>query len=80
MLSRKAFEDFKKRLDYREYGGAPLLGVKGVCIIGHGSSNALAIKNALRVAAEFARGDINGKIASELKAVNAGAEAEPATS
>src|SRR5512140_1725716 len=44
LLSRKAFDDFKKRLDYSEYGGAPLLGVKGVCIIGHGSSNANAIK------------------------------------
>jgi len=80
MLSRKAFEDFKKRLDYREYGGAPLLGVKGVCLIGHGSSNALAIKNAIRVAAEYATSDINGKIANELKAVGAGAQAEPATS
>lgn len=80
MLSRKAFEDFKKRLDYREYGGAPLLGVKGVCLIGHGSSNALAIKNAIRVAAEYATSDINGKIAAELKAVGAGAQAEPATS
>jgi phosphate acyltransferase len=78
MLSRKAFEDFKKRLDYREYGGAPLLGVKGVCIVGHGSSNALAIKNAIRVCAEFARSDVNGKIAAELK--NVGAQTQPATS
>src|SRR4029434_1085625 len=40
ILSKRAFADFKRRLDYSEYGGAPLLGVKGVCIIGHGSSNA----------------------------------------
>ena len=53
LLSRSAFTDFKKRLDHTEYGGAPLLGVKGVCIITHGSSNANAIKNAMRVAAEF---------------------------
>ena len=53
LLSRSAFTDFKKRLDHTEYGGAPLLGVKGVCIITHGSSNANAIKNAVRVAAEF---------------------------
>jgi len=66
MLSRKAFADFKKRLDYSEYGGAPLLGVKGVCIIGHGSSNANAIKNAIRVAAEFADRRINEKIAQEI--------------
>jgi len=53
-LSRSAFIDFKKRLDHTEYGGAPLLGVKGVCIITHGSSNANAMKNAIRVAAELA--------------------------
>jgi len=46
LLSRSAFTDFKKRLDHTEYGGAPLLGVKGVCIITHGSSNANAMKNA----------------------------------
>ena len=50
MLARAAFTDFKKRLDYSEYGGAPLLGVRGVCIICHGRSNANAIKNAIRVA------------------------------
>ncbi|HWR16920.1 MAG TPA: phosphate acyltransferase PlsX [Terriglobales bacterium] len=66
LLSRKAFADFKKRLDYSEYGGAPLLGVKGVCIIGHGSSNANAIKNAIRVAAEFAERKINHKIEQEI--------------
>lgn len=66
LLSRRAFDDFKKRLDYSEYGGAPLLGVKGVCIVGHGSSNANAIKNAIRVAAEGARYNINGNIEQEL--------------
>ena len=66
LLSRKAFEDFKKRLDYSEYGGAPLLGLKGVCIVGHGSSNANAIKNAIRVAAQFADTKINAKIEQEL--------------
>jgi hypothetical protein len=50
MLSRKAFNDFRRRLDYNEYGGAPLLGVRGVCIIGHGSSNEIAIFNGIRVA------------------------------
>jgi len=59
MLSRSAFSDFKKRIDHTEYGGAPLLGVKGVCIITHGSSNANAIKNAVRVAAESAERRIN---------------------
>ncbi len=68
LLTRRAFADFKKRLDYSEYGGAPLLGVKGVCIVGHGSSNANAIKNAIRVAAETARGDINRIIEQEIAA------------
>ncbi len=66
LLSKKAFADFKKRLDYSEYGGAPLLGVKGVCIIGHGSSNANAIKNAIRVAAQSADTKINAKIEQEI--------------
>ena len=66
LLSRKAFADFKKRVDYAEYGGAPLLGIKGVCIVGHGSSNAVAIKNAIRVAAQFADSGINNKIEQEL--------------
>jgi glycerol-3-phosphate acyltransferase PlsX len=66
LLSRSAFADFKKRLDHTEYGGAPLLGVKGVCFITHGSSNANAIKNALRVAGEFVEHRINDVIAKEL--------------
>ncbi|HVO63372.1 MAG TPA: phosphate acyltransferase PlsX [Terriglobales bacterium] len=69
LLSRSAFADFKKRLDYSEYGGAPLLGLKGVCIIGHGSSNANAIKNAIRVASEFSERSINAKIERELAAL-----------
>jgi glycerol-3-phosphate acyltransferase PlsX len=71
LLSRSAFADFKKRLDHTEYGGAPLLGVKGVCFITHGSSNANAIKNAIRVAAEFAEHRINDAIAKELGATQA---------
>jgi len=66
VLARTAFKEFKKRVDYSEYGGAPLLGVKGVCIITHGRSNAHAIKNAIRVAAEFAEGKINQQIEAEL--------------
>jgi glycerol-3-phosphate acyltransferase PlsX len=66
VLARKAFKEFKKRVDYSEYGGAPLLGVKGVCIITHGRPNANAIKNAIRVAAEFADGNVNERIEAEL--------------
>ncbi|HYV63290.1 MAG TPA: phosphate acyltransferase PlsX [Bryobacteraceae bacterium] len=66
LLSREAYREFKKRLDYAEYGGAPLLGVKGVSTICHGRSNANAVKNAIRVAAEFAQGRVNEKIEEEL--------------
>lgn len=66
LLAQGAFEDFRKRVDYSEYGGAPLLGVKGVTIISHGRSNANAIKNAIRVAAEFAEGNTNAQIEQEL--------------
>lgn len=68
LLARKAFEDFKRRLDYSEYGGVPLLGIRGVCIVGHGSSNAKAIKNAIRVAAETAQSGINAIIEQEIAA------------
>ena len=57
-------------MDYSEYGGAPLLGVKGVCIISHGRSNANAMKNAIRVAKEFSEGQVNQRIEAELKLAN----------
>ncbi len=66
LLSRGAFVEFKKRVDYSETGGAPLIGVKGVCIICHGSSNVNAVKNAIRVAAEYAVGGVNKQIEEEL--------------
>jgi glycerol-3-phosphate acyltransferase PlsX len=72
VLARKAFRNFKKRMDYSEYGGAPLLGVKGVCIICHGGSNSNAIKNAIRVAAEFAAGKVNEKIERDLALASLG--------
>jgi len=78
LLSRRAFEDFKKRLDYAEYGGAPLLGIKGVCTVGHGSSNANAMKNAIRVAAQFAETEINDKIEKGLRSQNPRREPPPA--
>lgn len=66
LLSRQAFLDFRRRLDYTEYGGAQLLGVRGVCIIGHGSSNDNAIFNGIRVAYEFAKAGTNEKIEREF--------------
>ena len=72
-LSKRAFDDFRKRTDYSEYGGAPLLGVRGITIIGHGRSNPNAIKNAIRVAAELCRSRINEKIEKELSAAGVAA-------
>jgi glycerol-3-phosphate acyltransferase PlsX len=66
LLSRRAFNEFRKRLDYTEYGGASLLGVRGICIIGHGSSNDNAIFNGIRVAHEFAKAGTNQKIEHEF--------------
>jgi len=67
-LAKRAFDAFRKRTDYSEYGGAPLLGVRGVTVIGHGRSNPNAIKNAIRVAAELCRARVNEKIEQELSA------------
>jgi glycerol-3-phosphate acyltransferase PlsX len=71
LLARHAFRDFKRRLDYSEYGGAPLLGVKGACIITHGSANNNAVKNSIRVAAEFATRNVMARIERELAASSA---------
>jgi glycerol-3-phosphate acyltransferase PlsX len=68
MFSKGAFKGLKKTIDYTEYGGAPLLGVRGVCVIGHGRSNANAVKNAIRVAAGLARARMNETIEQELSA------------
>lgn len=65
-ISRPAFVSLKRRLDYSEYGGAPLLGTNGVCIISHGKSSSKAIKNALRVASEFVRHKVNQHIEENL--------------
>ncbi|MBA3242213.1 MAG: phosphate--acyl-ACP acyltransferase, partial [Acidobacteria bacterium] len=53
VLARPAFRNLKKRLDYAEYGGAPLLGVRKIVVVCHGSSNARAIRNAVRNVKEF---------------------------
>src|SRR5579885_3132512 len=71
LFSKGAFKGLKRTMDYSEYGGAPLLGVRGVCVIGHGRSNANAIKNAIRVAAGLARARLNEKIEQELSLTHA---------
>ncbi|HCJ66383.1 MAG TPA: phosphate acyltransferase PlsX, partial [Elusimicrobia bacterium] len=70
LLLKTIFQEIKKKTDYDEYGGAPLLGVNGICIIAHGKSNAKAIKNAIRVAGESIEQRINEKINSELDKYN----------
>lgn len=77
-LSRGAFRAVKRRTDPSEYGGAPLLGVDGCCVIGHGKSNALAIRQGVRAAAEFHSSGVNDKIETELRALTARKEAQPA--
>jgi glycerol-3-phosphate acyltransferase PlsX len=69
VLSRKAYQEFRKKIDYSEYGGAPLLGVRGIVVIGHGRSNANAIKNAVRVSTELSQAHLNEKIEQELSAL-----------
>jgi glycerol-3-phosphate acyltransferase PlsX len=67
LLAKRAFADIKKRTDYSEYGGAPLLGVNGGCIISHGRSSAKAIKNAIRVARGFVQSRVDAKIREKIR-------------
>ncbi len=66
LMKKKVFKNLKKQIDYAEYGGAPLLGIKGCSIISHGSSNAKAIKNAIFQAIRFSNSSINQKIEEAL--------------
>jgi len=69
-LARNAFDTIKGKTNYEEYGGSPLLGVNGICIIAHGASTPLAIKNALRVAAESIEQQVNPHIVDETRRYN----------
>ncbi len=69
-LAQSAFRAIKKKVNYEEYGGSPLLGVNGICIIAHGASTPLAIKNALRVAAESIESEVNPHIIEEVRRYN----------
>lgn len=71
LLARGAFRTIMRRMDPDEYGGAVLLGINGICIKAHGASSPTAIKNALRVAAEFVEGQFNEHIIEEVRRVNA---------
>ncbi len=63
---KPALKNFRKKTDYAEYGGAPLLGINGTCIISHGRSSSRAIRNALRVAVEFSRKNVHETISEEI--------------
>jgi len=67
LAMKPVFRNFKKRIDYEEYGGAPLLGLNGVCIICHGSSSSKAFANAIRVAGETVRLELNKQIIAHLR-------------
>lgn len=67
LLMKPAFVAVKNRMDYTSYGGAPLLGVDGLCMIGHGSSNARAVFNAIRVGLEFGQRNVTERIAENIK-------------
>jgi glycerol-3-phosphate acyltransferase PlsX len=70
LLLKPALKKFAQDLDYEEYGGAPLLGVNGVCIICHGRSSAKAIKNAVMVATRCVSHRVNDHIQEQLKSLN----------
>jgi len=67
LLLKPGLVKFKKQMDYSEYGGAPLLGLNGACIKAHGSSNAVAFKNAIGQAKRFIQLDVNERIKSDLQ-------------
>lgn len=69
-LARNAFRTIRKKTNYETYGGSPLLGVDGVAIIAHGSSSALAVKNAIRVATDFIEQKINPRIVDAIRKFN----------
>ncbi len=66
LLSRRAFRRFRRRVDYSEYGGAPLLGVAGLAIVGHGRSSAKAVRNAVATAYRFATTDFLSRVEHEV--------------
>jgi glycerol-3-phosphate acyltransferase PlsX len=68
LLSRRAFRRFRRRVDYSEYGGAPLLGVAGLTVVGHGRSSAKAVRNAVAMAYRFATNDFMHRVEQDLAA------------
>ena len=69
LLSRRAFRRFRKRVDYSEFGGAPLLGVAGLCIVGHGRSSVKAVRNAIVMASRMAGNRMTKRLGAEMRAL-----------
>src|SRR5688572_26185493 len=70
LLSRRAFRRFRRRVDYSEYGGAPLLGVAGLAIVGHGRSSAKAVRNAIAMAFRFGTNDFIHRVSDQIAALS----------
>jgi glycerol-3-phosphate acyltransferase PlsX len=68
LLARRALRHFRRRVDYSEYGGAPLLGVAGVAIVGHGRSSAKAVRNAVAMAYRFASHHVIARVEQDIAA------------
>jgi glycerol-3-phosphate acyltransferase PlsX len=66
LMAKGAFRNLRSRVDYSEYGGAPLLGVDGACLIGHGRSSAKAIRNAVHFAASYASSGVIERIGDKI--------------
>jgi glycerol-3-phosphate acyltransferase PlsX len=66
-LARESFRNYRSRVDYASWGGAPLLGLKGSCVICHGRSSAKAIKNGIRVAIEYGEQRVSERIEEALR-------------
>jgi glycerol-3-phosphate acyltransferase PlsX len=65
-MAKGAFRNLRRKVDYSEYGGAPLLGVNGACLIGHGRSSAKAIRNAVRFASSYAESGVIRRIREKI--------------
>ena len=72
LLTRRALRHFRRRVDYSEYGGAPLLGLAGVAIVGHGRSSVKAVRNAVAMAYRLAEGRFIDRVGHEIAAAAAG--------
>ncbi|HMC78851.1 MAG TPA: hypothetical protein VKH34_17000, partial [Vicinamibacterales bacterium] len=71
VLSRQAFRRFRRRVDYSEFGGAPLVGLNGLCIVGHGRSSAKAVANAVTMCVRAVNEDLLGRLSRDVARIAA---------